>query len=62
MKYRNNLFLYADTSPHLTKSGTKTLNNFWPSVFERNETHYPKENYISFSKTISLPVHSRHTH
>jgi len=34
MKYRNNLLLYADTSTHLTKSGTKTLNNFWPSVFD----------------------------
>ncbi len=34
MKYRNNLLLYADTSPHLTKSSTKTLNNFWPSVFD----------------------------
>ena len=31
---QDNLLLYADTSPHLTKSGTKTLYNFWLSVFD----------------------------
>jgi peptidoglycan/LPS O-acetylase OafA/YrhL len=31
---QDNLLLYADTSPHLTKSGSKTLYNFWSSVFD----------------------------
>jgi len=31
----NNVLLYADTSPHLTKVGTDYLNEFWSSVFRQ---------------------------